>query len=500
MSLHKNVLISYVGQAYVAALGIVMLPVYVRYLGAEAYGRVGFFTMLQSWLLLFDLGLTPTVSREISRHRAQAVSRTEVGAIIRSLEWLFALMGLVTIAAIGLGAPWIARDWLKVEHLVPSDVVTCIAAMGGIVGLKWLTGLYRGGLAGLELLVTLNVANIAVTTLRSIGVLAVLRWTNTGPVGFFGYQLAVGVVELLLTGFLFYRSFPMGEIGWPPRLKSLWGIAGLAGGMAFLAVHWVVIGQTDKLILSGVLELREYGFFAVVATLAGGISLLAVPINQALQPRFSLIVAQGETAPVIALYRTSTQMACAAVMAVAGMLAAFPEQIVRAWTGNQEAGQYAARVLPLYALGNAVVVILGLAFVVQFALGRIRWHVIGNCLFFVFWLPAVYVAAHRWGGVGTGWVWLIANLAFLLLWLPRVHQRLLPMLGWRWLVLDVGLCGAVPLGGAAILFGVGLPLSGRWVTLGFVAILTVLLALAGAWAGRGSRTVLSRFFRPARSS
>jgi hypothetical protein len=42
MSLKRNELANYIGQTYGGVIGIVMLPVYVRYMGAEAYGLMAF--------------------------------------------------------------------------------------------------------------------------------------------------------------------------------------------------------------------------------------------------------------------------------------------------------------------------------------------------------------------------------------------------------------------------------------------------------------------------
>ena len=64
MSLKKNIVASYATQIYVTLVGILILPLYLKYLGAEAYGLVGLFTMLQAWFNLLDMGLTPTVARE----------------------------------------------------------------------------------------------------------------------------------------------------------------------------------------------------------------------------------------------------------------------------------------------------------------------------------------------------------------------------------------------------------------------------------------------------
>jgi hypothetical protein len=44
MSLKRNILASYASQIYVTLVGILVLPLYLKYMGAEAYGLVGFFT------------------------------------------------------------------------------------------------------------------------------------------------------------------------------------------------------------------------------------------------------------------------------------------------------------------------------------------------------------------------------------------------------------------------------------------------------------------------
>ena len=69
MGLRRNIFASSASQAYVAGVGIVALPFYLRLLGAEAYGLAGFFAMLQAWFLLLDIGLTPTMARETARFR-----------------------------------------------------------------------------------------------------------------------------------------------------------------------------------------------------------------------------------------------------------------------------------------------------------------------------------------------------------------------------------------------------------------------------------------------
>lgn len=61
LSVIRNTSLNYLGQAYALLIGILILPFYLRHLGAEAYGLIGFFAVLQAWLQLLDAGMSPAL-------------------------------------------------------------------------------------------------------------------------------------------------------------------------------------------------------------------------------------------------------------------------------------------------------------------------------------------------------------------------------------------------------------------------------------------------------
>ena len=67
MSLRRNVLANYLGQGWRAIMSLAFVPVYIKYLGIEAYGLIGIFVMLQAWLTLLDMGMKPALAREMAR-------------------------------------------------------------------------------------------------------------------------------------------------------------------------------------------------------------------------------------------------------------------------------------------------------------------------------------------------------------------------------------------------------------------------------------------------
>ena len=92
MSLGRNIIANYVGQLYTSLVGILTVPLLVRYMGIEAYGLVGFYAMLQGWFMLLDMGLTPAISRESARYNGGGIDTLTLRRLVRALEGIFFAM------------------------------------------------------------------------------------------------------------------------------------------------------------------------------------------------------------------------------------------------------------------------------------------------------------------------------------------------------------------------------------------------------------------------
>ena len=89
LSIKQNLIANYASQLYVMAIGVVMAPVYLSYMGQEAYGLIGFFIVMGAWFQLLDIGLTPTLVRETARFRGGAIGVNNLRSLLRALEIFF---------------------------------------------------------------------------------------------------------------------------------------------------------------------------------------------------------------------------------------------------------------------------------------------------------------------------------------------------------------------------------------------------------------------------
>lgn len=443
--LRKNIIANYASQLYSAGIGILILPLYIKYMGAEAYGLVGFFTMLQAWFALLDLGLTPTIARETARYHGSSMSALHYRQLFRALSTIF-----VAIAAIGGTALWllaepIAYKWLQVETLSMNAVVVAVQIMAASVALRWLGGLYRGVITGSERLVWLSGFNIVIATLRFPAVFISMWLYGFNPVVFFWHQLAVAVFEVIGLYTMSERLKPNLQknehIGW--SIQPVKPVLKFALTIAFTSSVWVLVTQTDKLILSGILPLAEYGFFTLAVLVAGGILILSSPISNVIMPRMARLHAEGKHDEMIQVYRSSTQIVSVIAGSAAITIAFTAEALLYAWTGDKDIASNAAPILRLYALGNGVLAIGAFPYYLQYALGNLRYHLIGNLITVLTLVPAIIVAATYYGGVGAGWVWFGVNSLYVVAWTGYVHYKLEPGLHRQWLLKD-GLAIYIP--------------------------------------------------------
>lgn len=418
---------------------------YLKHMGAEAYGLVGFFTMLQAWFNLLDMGLTPTVARETARFQGGATDALSYRRLLRALQIIFLAVALLGGGAMFLCAGLVADKWLKVQSLPLAQVQGALQLMAAGVALRWMSGLYRGCISGAERLVWLGGFNAFVATLRFVGVLPVLVWVGHTPAIFFSYQLIVAIIEL--AGLLFKSrallpAISAGQtLGWTATtlFAPIRPVLKFSLSIAFTSSVWVMVTQTDKLVLSKLLPLAEYGYFTLAVLAASGVMMVSGPVSSALLPRMARLQAEGDEAGLITLYRTATQMVAAIAIPACLVLAFFAEQVLWVWTGDAHAAAQAAPILRLYALGNGFLAMSAFPYYLQFAKGDLTMHLRGNAVFLVVLVPSLVLATWAYGATGAGYAWLASNALYFFAWVPLVHRRFVKRLNTPWMLADVGI-------------------------------------------------------------
>jgi len=433
-SLKINVFASYASQIYLVIISIAILPIYMKYMGAEAYGLVGFFSMLQGLFNLLDFGLTPTISRQTTQYNAGVETALGFRQLFRSLSIIFTFIALIGGGLLFYFDHYIAEHWLKLEKLNISDVLFCLQIMAICVAFRWMTGLYRGVISGFEQIVWLSVMNIIIATLRFPGVLLYMYYFGFTVKNFFIFQFGVAVLEFLILAFKANQLLPRlktyEKIGW--SLRPVKPILGFALTIAFTSSVWVLLTQLDKFILSGILSLSEYGYFTLAVLVAGGILQIGAPISSAIMPRMARLHGEQKQEELKQVYLGGTQFVASIVVTAGIVLASLAKPVLYVWTGDVVLAEKAAPILQLYALGNAFLTLGAFPYYLQYAKGNLRLHFIGNLGTALLLIPAIIWAANTYGSIGAGWVWLLIHLIYLIFWVSYIHKKIEPGINLLW--------------------------------------------------------------------
>lgn len=493
VSLKKNVLANYAGQIYLSLIGLLMLPTYVKYMGAEAFGLVGFFAMLQVVFNLLDLGLTPTMSRETARFHTGVLSKEDYRRLFRALNVVFCIIAILGAAILLSLSSLVVRDWLKVGTLPFGEVKIAVQLMAISVALRWMEGLYRGVIIGSERLVWFSGYLALFATLRFVVVLPVMWYFGFTPLVFFLHQLVVTALEVLgfwLEAARLLPSLPKSgrPIGW--SLAPIRPVLTFSLTIAFTSAVWVLVTQSDKFILSGILSLKDYGFFTLAVLVASGITIISGPISNVIMPRMAALHSEGRHDEMVSVYREFTQLVSITAGASAITLACCAKPVLFAWTGDLSLAERAAPILRLYAVGNGFLAISAFPYYLQYAQGNLRYHLVGNVGFIVVLIPLIVLAATRWGGVGAGYVWILANAGYLFLWVPYVHHKLQPGLHMRWMFNDVFAVTVIGALLAILTSFLRLDLTSRVVSAIFVVAVGMAVVVCSTLCSKSARVVL----------
>lgn len=439
MSLRRNVIANYLGHAWVVAMGLAFVPLYIRYLGIEAYGLIGLFALMQAWLALLDMGMTPTLAREMARFTSGGHSAQSICNLLRSLEIVCFCIAAAICIGVWTTSGWLADDWLKAEALPVGVVTQAIAIMALVIALRFVEGIYRSALFGLQRQVWYNVASALLATLRSVGAVGVLTLVSPTVEAFFLWQALVSLLSVAAFAFGVYHALPSSPVPASFSSEALLGVWRFAGGMMGITFLAILLTQIDKVLLSRLLTLEDFGYYALAATISGALYLIITPVTTALYPRLVELATLSDRVRLGAIYHRGAQLVTLLVAPAALVLAFFGEGVLFAWSGSADLALRAGPILSALSLGNLLNGLMYMPYQLQLAHGWTSLTFKINVVAVALLVPAIFWIVPRHGALGAAAAWIGLNAGYVLIAIHLMHGRLLPAEKWRWYWHDVSL-------------------------------------------------------------
>lgn len=437
MSIRRNFAFGLANSIWTAVIGLLVVPLYLKYLGVEAYGLIGFFVTMQAILQLLDMGLAPAINRETARNLA-AGNLSGSGNLLHTLAIVYwSMAGVIALLLIAF-APLIASSWLQSKHLAQQAISNSVMLMGLVVACRWPIGLYQGALIGAQRLAASSIVSIAMVTLGNLGAVAVLAFVSPTIEAFFIWQAGASLVYAITIRWAAWRtigratsvSFDVGQ------LKTVWRFSAGMSGIAFLGL---LLNQLDKVLLSKIITLEAFGHYMLASVLVSGLFVIVSPTFNTIYPRFTAMVAAGEIAKLTEIYRLGTRALATILFPAAMMLAAFSEELVQIWTGNPDVASHVAPILSLLVMGTAIQGIMYFPYALQLAYGMTSLPLTICTVMVLAMVPMTIFLAWNYQAEGGAMAWLAVNVLYLLLGTWLTHRQLLKDIRNKWLTNDVGI-------------------------------------------------------------
>jgi O-antigen/teichoic acid export membrane protein len=425
-------LANYLNIIWVALIGFGFIPLYVKYLGVEAYGLIGLFAVLQVWLNLLDVGLSPTLGREMARFSVGGQNGRYILALLRTIEALAAIFMLLVVVGIGVGAPLLAKHWVKSEDLQLDTVISALRWMGLICGIGFVEGIYRSAVVGLQRQVVLSGLTSGVATVKGLGAVALIALVSPSIELFFAWQASCSLFMLLCLRTLVYKTLPAGK--GVPRFDwhALKSIQTFAAGVFTTTLLATLLTQSDKFILTGMLSLEEWGHYSLAVVSAGALSLLYQPIYQVWLPKMSELVAAAKPQELKDFFHLGSQQVAVIVGSAAAVAILNARELLYIWTGDWGLVDKFAPIFCFLVAGNTLNAMLAIPYGLQLANGLTSLGVRVNAVAVLVLIPALLLVVPTYRGIGAAALWVALNLGYLLIGMHFMFSRLMASEKWTW--------------------------------------------------------------------
>ena len=384
---------------------LLLTPMYIGFLGIESYGLIGFYTSWVAILGILDMGISATATREIAWLSARPEERGKIPALVRSLEVVY--WGIVLILGVGMlaGAWFFGTSWFQAKDLPPEVLRDALMLMAVSLVFQVPSGLYTGGLMGLQRQVQSSGLLALFGTLRGVGAIVVLWKIYPDIRAFFLWQILVSLLQTSVIRWSLWRKLHIDGCPAKFSVEALHSVKGFAGGMTLITALSLVVSQADKMILSRAVSLEVFGYYMLAWSVASGLMLVATPLMQVFGPHFTKLVSSGDHAALDGQIRLASQLMSVLVLPPAALIVFLSEPILVAWLSNPAVAAGAAPILAVLVVGTMLIACSYPALSILYSRNQLRPVITVNLVTLVVLLPLMVWAVLRFGEMGAAFCW-----------------------------------------------------------------------------------------------
>lgn len=403
-NLRKNIFANYLGKIWGLISVYIFIPVYIKLLGIESYAVINFYSVLLIIMFFADAGLSATLNREIARIDDNKYLRT----LLFTIERLYLGISIIIVILICSMSGFLSKNWLKSETISEENISFYIKLMGGCISLQLSTTLYNSGLMGLQKQVLSNTIQILWSATRSGLVILPLLFMPTLTT-FFLWQLIVNLFFFFLTRYYLWKNIPSNNM--PVfDFQIIKTVGKFALGMMMMSIISSLNSQIDKLVISKMLSLTQFGYYSLASVLGQSPLIFITPIAIAILPIMTKLSEEKNKFELINIFHKNSFIIATVACTLSMILFLYTKDFVIIWTHNLGIAQNINNVSKVLLIGGTFLAFQYMPYYLAIANGHTKTNVRLGIIVVICIIPGLFFFVEKYGLIGASFPWLLLNI------------------------------------------------------------------------------------------
>lgn len=395
---------NYLGAGVIVFLPVIALPIHFHLLGPKQFGLVSFMASMQAVMALLDSGMGQVLVREVAiRLNSGENGKGEAAEIVAVFEWVYLLLAIVGFSASIYFSNFLANHWLRLDKESTHLGMIAVCGAGVLFAIQFPGAVYRSVMLASQSQVLLNGVISSFTLSRYlVGIITLNYWPTI--LSFIVAHAAISYAETIVRGHLAWKILGDSRARKNTQdgaFRRVWvHVVGMSGAVWIGALSV----QIDRVILSALVPIDQFGYYVVASTVALGLLQLVYPLVQAFLPG-AICLRQDPLAlkaQYVRLFKyiLSIVVFCAVAFSLGG------EWLLHKWLRDSRVVDAAYPILSILLIGSALNAFYNVGYmnwIVNNRVGRIFLVNFGSLSLSILVIPFL-VGIHGPKGAAFGWV------------------------------------------------------------------------------------------------
>lgn len=435
--LRVNFLSNIFGSIFQSIIGIIFIPIYIKIIGIESWGLIGIFTLLLAIFSLLDMGISPTMTRELAKYSSQNKNDDSIRDLIRSIEIPYWILSIIIFISVYSLSGVIMKHWIKGSLLDLKTIKSSLILIGIVIGLQLPIGFYSAVMTGLQKQLNLNLINSGASIFRWGGAAIILLFISPTIEAYFFWQIISSMLNIFLLNFFLRKSFKNKFYTPKFQIEQLKDVLRFSVGIMGITILAIILTQTDKFIIIKMLSLQEFSYYSLASVISLSLLKITGPIINSITPKMVHYIEIGDNDQLSNLYHKSSEFLAVLVIPICLVIIFFSKEILLIWTKDTEIVKNTYLIVSVLTLGTTFYTLMVIPYSAQISHGWTSLSIYKNIIAVIIIIPLDILLINKFKGIGAAIGWVTLNMLYIIFEIYFMHKKILKGQKTKWYVNSV---------------------------------------------------------------